>query len=82
MAFLWIFGVPVASWFDAHLKVAPETEALTTVYVSAAPGRQPEFGDWFVAFLKLNSWEMLLVTVGTFIGAKTWDRKIRVSFPF
>lgn len=82
LGFLWLVGVPAASYLDTLLKTAPETEGLTTVYAASEEGQAPGFRDWFVAFLKLNSWEMLLVSVGAVIGAKTWSRKVRISFPF
>ena len=82
LGFLWLVGVPVASYLDALLKTTPETEGLTTVYAASGEGQAPGFQNWFIAFLKLNSWEMLLVSIGAVIGTKTWNKKVRIRVPF
>lgn len=72
---LWIVGVPVGAYFDAGLTVNPETQNLTTIGTDAT---SPGFWDYFWVFVKINSWEMFMVTAGAAVGILTWERKVKI----
>lgn len=79
-AVFWVYAVPISAVLDSWLTLNPSTQDVTVVEVTADETGVPGFWDYVWFFVRLNGWEMTIMTAGAIIGILTWNRKVRLPF--